>query len=421
MIEPGVWPQLKRTLKNRKLEIQIYTPVHMISVSGMKPEAIKCNLKVAIVGNPYIYSLLFNQDQEFRKIFKIRADFDSVMKVSNTTITDYNIFINRLIRKEKLFPLTSKAITSIVEYGARLAGSKDKLSTQFNHIADILREADYWTGKSKKKKISEEFVDKAIESREKRSGIVEEKIQEMIEDGTIMIDTTGAKIGQVNGLSVYNMGDYTFGKPARITANVSLGDRGIINIEREAQLSGKIHNKGVLIITGFLRSLFAQDKPLAINASLCFEQSYSGVEGDSASSTEIYALLSALSAIPLKQSIAVTGSVNQKGKIQAIGGVNEKVEGFYKVCKALELKGEQGVMIPRQNVKDLMLKNEVIKAVKEGKFHIYAVDTIQAGMEILTGIKAGGFSAGKFEPDTLFYRVNEKLQYYADQWKKYHR
>jgi ATP-dependent Lon protease len=420
LIEPGVWQTLKRTLKNRKLEIQIYAPVYMISISGMKPEPIDCDVKVAIIGDPYIYHLLYNQDQEFKKIFKLRADFDSVMDISQQSIADYINFIARIVESEELLTLNMEATGAVIEYGVRLAGKQSKLSTQFNHVADILREANYWARKEGKRKITGDYIKKAIESKDDRSGLIEEKIQEMIEEGTIMIDTEGETIGQVNGLSVYDMGDYSFGKPSRITANVSLGDSGIINIEREAQLSGRIHNKGVLILSGFLNYLFAQNKPLSINASLCFEQSYSGVEGDSASSTEIYALLSSLSGQPLKQNIAVTGSVNQKGEIQPIGGVNQKIEGFYKVCQAKGLTGTQGVMIPHQNVSDLMLHQDVVDAVKNGTFVIYPVETIDQGIEILTGLPAGEpMEDGKFESGSVYDLVDKKLQFYADQWKKY--
>ncbi|MFC2141097.1 Lon protease family protein [Acidobacteriota bacterium] len=420
LIEPGVWPAFKRTLKNRKVEIQIYAPVYMVSISAMKPEPIECDVKVAIVGDPYIYQLLYYQDPDFKKIFKLRADFDSVMDIKQETIMDYANFVKRIASAEKLRPFNSKAVASMVEYGVRLAGKQTKLSTQFNQVADVLREANYWTCKDNKKTVTAKYIQKAIDEKNQRSAMVEEKLQEMIDEGTIMIDTKGSVKGQVNGLAVYDMGDYAFGKPSRITANVSVGDSGIINIEREAQLSGPFHNKGVLILSGYLRARYAQDKPLAMSASLCFEQSYSGVDGDSASSTEIYALLSALSGLPLRQDTAVTGSVNQKGEIQPIGGVNHKIEGFFEVCRAAGLTGTQGVMIPHQNVVDLMLKKEVIEAVKKGKFRIYPVKTIDEGIEILTGVPAGTRKKdGTYPEGTVNHLVDQKLQEYAEKWRQY--
>lgn len=420
LIEPGVWPAFKRTLKNRKVEIQIYAPVYMVSISAMKPEPIECDVKVAIVGDPYLYQLLYHQDPDFKKIFKLRADFDSVMDIKHETIMDYANFVKRIASAEKLQSFNSKAVAAMVEYGVRLAGKQTKLSTQFNQVADILREANYWARKDSKKTVTEKYIQKAIDEKNKRSALVEEKIQEMIDEGSIMIDTKGSVKGQVNGLAVYEMGDYSFGKPSRITANVSVGDSGIINIEREAQMSGPLHNKGVLILSGYLRASYAQDKPLVMSASLCFEQSYSGVDGDSASSTEIYALLSALSGLPLRQDTAVTGSVNQKGEIQPIGGVNQKIEGFFEVCRAAGFTGTQGVMIPHQNVVDLMLKAEVIEVVKKGKFRIYPVKTIDEGIEILTGMPAGVRKKdGTYPKGTVNHLVDQKLQEYAEKWKQY--
>jgi ATP-dependent Lon protease len=420
LIEPGVWPAFKRALRNRKVEIQVYAPVYMISISGMKPEPIDIDVKVAMVGDPYLYHLLYTKDEDFKKIFKLRADFDSVMKIDRDSLMDYTNFVERIVASEQLNDLNKKAVAAVMEYGARLAGKQDEMSTQFNKIADVLREANYWALKENKSKVSEKHVKRAIAEKIDRSRLIEEKIQEMIDEGSIMIDTKGSEIGQVNGLSVYDMGDYAFGKPSRITAVASVGESGIINIEREAELSGRIHNKGVLIISGYLRQKFAQNKPLTVSASLCFEQSYSGVEGDSASSTEIYALLSSLSDLPLRQDIAVTGSVNQKGEIQPIGGVNQKIEGFFKVCQSKGLTGSQGVIIPRQNERDLMLDIEVIDAVKQGQFSIYTVETIDQGIEILTGISAGNQNDdGSYEPDTVYDRVDKKLEKFVRTWKAY--
>ncbi len=420
LTEPGVWTAFKRTLKNRQVEIQIYAPVFMVSISAMKPKPIGCDVKVAIVGSPELYQLLYYQDPDFKKIFKLRADFDSVMDIETDSIMDYANFTRRIVSWEKLLPFNSKAVAAVIEHGVRMAGRQGKLSTQFNQVADLLREADYWARKDKRRVVSDKYIRKAIDEKNDRSALVEERMREMIEEGTILIDARGSAVGQVNGLSVYDMGDYAFGKPARITANVSVGDAGIINIEREAHMSGRLHNKGVLILAGYLRAKFAQNKPLAMAASLCFEQSYGGVDGDSASSTEIYALLSALSGLPLKQDIAVTGSVNQKGEIQPIGGVNEKIEGFFDVCRIHGLTGTQGVMIPHQNMVDLMLKEEVVKAVKRGKFRIYPVKNIEQGIEILTNVPAGKMKKNKAYPGgTVFQLVDARLSEFAETWKNF--
>ncbi|MFC2156181.1 Lon-insertion domain-containing protein, partial [Acidobacteriota bacterium] len=340
--------------------------------------------------------------------------------VNKETIMDYANFIKRVVDDEELLALDDAGVAAVVEYGVRMAGKQKKLSTQFNQVADILREANYWTRKSRQKTITAKYIRKAIKEKEDRSALIEEKIREMIAEGSIMIDTIGSEIGQVNGLAVYDMGDYAFGKPSRITANVALGDSGIINIEREAQMSGPLHNKGVLILSGYLRQKYAQDKPLAISASLCFEQSYAGVDGDSASSTEIYALLSALSGLPLRQDIAITGSINQKGEIQPIGGVNRKIEGFFDVCKVKKLTGTQGVMIPHQNAPDLMLNDEVVETARKRKFRVFPVETIDQGIEILTGVEAGTRQKnGTYPAGTVNYLVDKKLQEFADKWKHF--
>jgi ATP-dependent Lon protease len=411
LMEPWVWPALKRTLKNQVIEIQTYDPFYVFSTSALKPEAIECNVKVIMIGEAYLYQLLYGLDDDFKKIFKVKADFDSVMKKDSEKIQQYSAFVRKICDEGKLKPFDRTGVAAVVEYGVRLAGRQKKLSARFHLIADLLREANYWAGKEGSDVVKEEHVDKAIEKKIYRVNLIEEKIQEMIDEGTIMIDSDGRVAGQVNGLSVYSLGDHSFGKPSRITAKTSMGKAGIINIEREAEMSGPIHNKGVYILAGYLRGKYAQDKPITMSASLCFEQSYGGVEGDSASSTEIYALLSSLSGLPLRQDIAVTGSVNQKGEIQPIGGVNEKVEGFFDVCKAKELTGKQGVMIPHLNIDDLMLRKEVVAAVKEGKFHIYPVNTIDLGIEILTGMEAGEpLDGGGFKEGTVNDRVDKKLR-----------
>lgn len=411
LMEPWVWPALKRTLKNQVIEIQTYDPFYFFSTSALKPEPIECNTKVIMIGDTQVYYLLYNLDDDFKKIFKVKADFDSVMNKDGEKILQYASFIKKICDEDKLRPFDKTGIAAVIEYGVRITGRQKKLSTRFHLIADLLREANYWAEKDGSDQVTEKHVEMAIEKKIYRVNLIEEKVQEMIEDGTILIDADGMVVGQVNGLSVYNLGDYMFGKPSRITAKTSLGKAGIINIEREAEMSGPIHNKGVYILAGYLRGKYAQDKPITMSASLCFEQSYSGVEGDSASSTEIYALLSSLSGLPLRQDIAVTGSVNQKGEIQPIGGVNEKIEGFFDVCKAKGLTGRQGVMIPHLNVDDLMLRKDVVEAVKQGKFHIYPVKTIDQGIEILTGVEAGErMEDGRFKEGSVNDLVDKKLR-----------
>jgi len=411
LVEPWVWPALKRTLKNQIIEIQTFDPFYFFSTSALKPEPIQCNTKVIMIGDAQIYYILYNLDDDFKKIFKIKADFDSVMNKDAEKVQQYASFVRKICDEEKLRPFDRTGVAAVVEYGVRMAGRQKKLSTRFHLIADLLREANYWAMKEGSEVVSERHVDQAIEKKIYRVNMIEEKIQEMIEEGTLLIDSDGMVVGQVNGLSVYSLGDYSFGRPSRITAKTSMGKSGIINIEREVEMSGPIHNKGVYILAGYLRDRYAQDKPITMSASICFEQSYSGVEGDSASSTELYALLSSLSNLPLRQDIAVTGSVNQKGEIQPIGGVNEKIEGFFDVCRAKGLTGKQGVMIPHLNVGDLMLRKDVVNAVKEGKFHIYPVKTIDQGIEILTGVEAGERSdeAG-FKEGTVNYMVDQKLR-----------
>jgi lon-related putative ATP-dependent protease len=420
LIEPGVWQDLKRTLRNGLIDIQTYEPLFGFSAASLKPEPIEIHVKVIMIGETEIYNLLYFRDDDFKKIFKIRADFDFEMPKTKGTVAQYMRFVKMICDDENLLPFSTSALAQIIEFGVRLAGRQQKISTRFNIIADVAREASYWARKQKAEIVLHHHVEQALDERIYRVKLIEEKIQEMIQNGTIMIDTEGEQVGQVNGLSVYDIGEHEFGKPSRITARTSLGRNGIINIEREAELSGPTHNKGVAILSGYFRSTFAQNKPLVMDASITFEQSYGGVDGDSASSTEIYAILSSLSEIPIRQDIAVTGSVNQKGEVQPIGGVNLKIEGFYDVCRARGLTGNQGVIIPIQNVNDLMLREEVYEAVKEKKFSIYAVKSIDEGIEILTGQKAGKKkSDDTFESGTINALVDEKLQRYADDWKKF--
>ncbi len=420
LLEPGVWPSLKRTLLNQKIEPETYDPFPMFSTSALKPEPIECNVKVIMIGDPFIYQLLYFRDQDFEKIFKVKADFDTVTENNAQNLYQYACFIKQLCERENLQPFDYSGISGVIEYAVRLAGRQNKISTHFNNLVDLLREANYWAKRENQNTIRKRHVSQAIKERIERLNLIEEKIQEMIEQGTLMIDTEGAVIGQVNGLSVYDLGEYSFGKPTRITARTSMGRAGIINIEREADLSGKTHNKGMLILSGYLRSKYAQDKPLTISVSICFEQSYSGVDGDSASSTEAYALISSIANLPLRQDIAVTGSINQKGEIQAIGGVNQKIEGFYSVCKAKGLTGTQGVIIPETNIPDLMLREDIVEAIKEKKFHLYSVKTIDQGIEILTGRKAGKkLENGKFEKNSVNNLVNQKLLEFAIKLKEF--
>jgi ATP-dependent Lon protease len=364
--------------------------------------------------------LLYEYDEDFQKIFKIKADFDFEMDLNDEAIIQYAKFIRKICRDENLRPFEKEAIGKVVEFAVRQAGRRDKITTRFSTIADLIREADYWARVDGSNQVKPSHVQKAIQESFERRKMIEDKIKEMISKGVILVDVTGERVGQVNGLTIYEIGDYRFGRPVRITASVSMGRAGIINIERESNLSGRIHDKGVLILAGYLREKYAQDKPLTLSASICFEQSYSGIDGDSASSTELYALISALSGLPIKQGIAVTGSVNQKGDIQPIGGVNEKIEGFFDVCKAKGLTGEQGVIIPKKNVDDLMLRDDVVEAVKKGLFHIYPVETIDEGIEILTGVKAGKrLKDGKFEPGTVNYLVDKRLREISKGLKKF--
>jgi ATP-dependent Lon protease len=418
--EPEVWQDLKRTLRTGFIDIQANEPFFGFSSSSLKPEPIEINVKVIMIGDTSLYNLLYFRDDDFKKIFKIRADFDFEMPKTKSGISQYLRFIKMLCDDEHLLPFDAAALAQIIEYGVRLAGRRQKISTRFNIIADIVREAEYWARKAKRKTVTDVHVEKALDERVYRIKLVEEKIQEMIDNRSILIDTSGSVVGQVNGLSIFNNGEHEFGIPSRITARTSLGRSGVINIEREAELSGPTHNKGMAILAGFFRSKFAQGRPLVVDASVTFEQSYGGVDGDSASSTEIYAILSSLSDIPIRQDIAVTGSVNQKGEIQPIGGVNLKIEGFYDVCKARKLTGTQGVIIPHQNVDDLMLREEICRAVQKKKFYIYAIKTIDEGIEILTGVKAGKLRRdGTFEPNSFHALVDQKLEKYATLWKKF--
>jgi len=420
IIEPGVWTTLKRSLRYQQLEIQNYPPLLLISTTRLKPQPIPCQVKVVMIGDAPLYDLLYYLDEDFKKIFKVKAEFDSEMLKTDKAIIDYARFIRKIVDEDKLLPFDREGIAAVIEYGVRLAGRQKKMSTRFHILADVIREADFWARKEGSHFVTRHHVDKAIEERFERISLIEDKIQEMIEDGLLLIDTQGEVIGQVNGLAVYQLGEFAFGKPTRITARTAVGRGGVINIEREAALGGAVYNKGVLILSGYLMGKYAQDKPFSLTATVTFEQSYTGVDGDSASSTEVYAILSSLAKLPLRQDIAVTGSLNQKGEIQPIGGVNEKIEGFFDVCRAKGLTGTQGVIIPHQNVQNLMLRRDVIEAVEKGLFHIYPIKTIDEGIEILTGVEAGQMREdGTFEEGTVNYLVDRELRRLAESWRAF--
>lgn len=415
------WHALKRDLINEEIIIEEAAErLGFMATKGLRPEPIPMNLKVVLVGKRIFYHLLYNLDTDFRELFKVKADFDVVMDRNEDQIRKYALFICSLCEKEGLKHLKASAVARIVGYASRLVEDQKKLTTKFAEVADIIREADYYAVQDDAEYVTGAHVKKAIDEKIYRSNMIQEKIEEMIERGLILIDTEGEEVSQVTGLSVISLGDFSFGRPSRLTASVGLGKEGVIDIEREAKLGGRIHTKGVMILTGYLNDKFAQDKPLSLNARLVFEQSYQGVEGDSASSTELYALLSNLSGLPVNQNISVTGSINQKGEVQAIGGVNEKIEGFFEVCKIMGLNGKQGVIIPESNVQNLMLKEEIVKAAEEGNFHIYPVKTVDEGIEILTGVPAGKRKKdGTFEEGTVNYKVNKRLQEMAKGLRKF--
>jgi len=417
------WEGLKRTLRDGKLVIEeISERLGFLATKSLRPEPIPLDIKVVVIGEPMFYYLLLRMDLEFRELFKVKADFDTRMDKTETSLQDYAAVICRMCKEEDLKHLKSDALAKIIEHSSRLAGDRDKLSTLFADIADIVREANFWAGEDGESLVEAKHVEKAVEQKVYRSNLIQQRINEMIDKGMIMIDTEGEKIGQINGLAVIDLGDFAFGKPTRITTSVGVGREGLIDIEREAKLGGPLHTKGVMILNGYVTEKYVQDVPLSLSARLVFEQSYEEVEGDSASSTELYAILSRLSSMPVKQSIAVTGSVNQKGEVQAIGGLNEKIEGFFEVCRAKGLNGKQGVLIPASNVRNLMLKEEMVEAVRAGNFHIYSVNTIDEGIEVLTGLKAGQrLEDGSFEPGSINDRVQKRLATLAEKLRDFTR
>ncbi|MDD2367576.1 MAG: AAA family ATPase [Desulfuromonadaceae bacterium] len=420
LTNPFVWDSLKRCIRNHEIRIEdVLEQYRFMTMVSLKPEPVQMRAKIILIGTPWIYYLLFHLDPDYRKFFKVKAEFDSRVSRTAEIMHDYALFVASHCREEGLLPFHKSGVAALLEHTARMADDQTKLSSQFMEIADLIREISYWAKQKGCSVINGDDVRVAVEESQYRVNRIEERMQELYDDGIIMIDTTDSVVGQINGLSVISLGDHTFGRPTRITAAVYAGQDGMVNIEREVKLSGPIHDKGVMILTGYLGGTFALERPLSLSASICFEQSYDGIEGDSASSTELYALLSALSGVAIKQGIAVTGSVNQRGMVQPIGGVNQKVEGFFAVCRAQGLNGEQGVMIPKANERHLMLHQDVIDAVNAGLFHIWSVSTIAQGIEILTNKSAGERSAqGDFPEGSIYQLVDARLQEMANRMKE---
>ena len=412
LTSPLSWEAVKRTLRSEEISIEnIGEQYSSLPSATLRPQPVPFNAKIIIVGSADVMRRLQVYDEDFRRYFKVTADFDTVMDRTPENMAKYAAFVAARCRGNGMKPFHRTGVARIIDYSSRLVEHQEKLTTRFMDVADIITEANYWAGTDNGSVVLGEHVQKALDQKEYRVGLVEDRLQELIEDQTIHISTEGEDLGQVNGLAVLSTGSHVFGKPSRITARVSLGRGQVVNVERETKLSGRLHDKGFMILTGYLQGKYGYDKPLSLSASIGFEQTYSEVDGDSASSTELYALLSALSGLPIKQGVAVTGSVNQAGDVQAIGGATVKVEGFFDVCKAKGLSGDQGVIIPRDNLKNLMLKDEVVEAVRAGRFHIYAVSTIDEGIEVLTGVAAGDrHEDGTYLEDTVHYRVEERLK-----------
>ena len=414
LMNPPVWESLKRTLQDSMLRIEDMPGQTYHGMPSLKPAPIPLKVKVILVGGYEPFRVLQNADLKFNKIFKVRADFDYEAELTEENGYNYARFIARVCKREKLLSFTPDGVCAVIEYGKRMVADQRKLSLRFGQVLGVLKEADYWATKDNAVSVSQEYVVKAVSQHRFRNNLYEEKVWERFDDKLVLIDVKGKVTGQVNALAVYNMGEIAFGRPTRITAESYMGKPGIVNVEHESDLSGQTHDKGVMIVSGYLGRIFAQNYPLSVSISITFEQSYAGVDGDSASSTELYAVLSSLSGIPIRQEIAVTGSVNQKGEIQAIGGVNEKIEGFYDICAKKGLTENQGVMIPSSNVKNLVLRKDVVQAIEKKIFHLYRVRTIEEGIEVLTGVKAGYADSDYCYPEnTIFGKVQEKL-------KKYH-
>jgi lon-related putative ATP-dependent protease len=416
LTQPYAREGLKRALQSEQIRVE--SPGQMmslISTVSLEPEPIPLNVKVALIGDPLLYYQLNALDPDFSELFRVAADFDEVMEWNAENQKLYARLIGNLIRKDQLRPFDRCAVARVLEHSSRMVEDAERLTTQMREIANLLRESDHWAGEAGKEVVGLDEVQKAIDAQVYRSDRLKERIQENILRETILIDTEGEAVGQVNGLSVLQLGDFSFGRPSRITASVRMGGGEVVDIEREVELGGPIHSKGVLILSSFLGGRYAHEHPLSLSASIVFEQSYGEVDGDSASSAELYALLSAIANVPIKQSLAVTGSVNQRGQVQAIGGVNEKIEGFFDICKARGLSGDQGVLIPTSNVKHLMLRQDVVDAVREGKFHVYPIETIDQGIEVLTGIPAGEpDESGAYAEDSINGLVQTQLSEYAE-------
>ena len=415
LIAPYAWEALKRALRSGEISIESPTDqLGMVQTVTLQPQRIPLKVKVVLFGDPMLYYLLSSQDPDFPQLFKVAADFDDTMDRSSETSESYARLVASIVQGHDLRPVDAKGVARLVDEGARLAHDAEKLTLRIESLSDILREANYWAGQAKHAVIGEADVSKAIEEQIRRSDRLREKMQEQIERDIVLVSTEGKSVGQINGLSVMALGSFAFGRPSRITARVRTGSGRVVDIEREVALGGPLHSKGVMILRGFLEGRYVDEVPMALSASLVFEQSYGGVDGDSASSAELYALLSALSEVPIKQSFAVTGSVNQHGQVQAIGGVNEKIEGFYDICKERGLTGDQGVLIPESNVVHLMLRPDVVEAVKQGKFTIYSIETIDQGIEVLTGVPAGERQEdGEFPEGSINRLVEERLMGFA--------
>jgi lon-related putative ATP-dependent protease len=414
---PFAWDALKRALSNREVRIEVPGQENrLVPIEVVRPQPIPLDVKVILVGSSGLYHTLYAYDDGFRKQFKLKAEFDLTMEATARAIQGYAGFVSSVCRREGLKHFSVDAVARVIEHSHRLADDQTKLSARFNEVMDIIFEADAWASAEGCDLVESAHVRRAIQEKAARSALPEIGLREMIRRGIILVDVEGTVCGQVNGLTVMNVGDHSFGSPSRITARVYLGQKGILHIEREIAMSGQIHDKGLLTLSAFLGDRFAQNRPLALNASIAFEQTYVPVDGDSASSTELYALLSALAELPIDQGIAVTGSVNQRGQVQPIGGVNEKIEGFFRVCQLLGLDGRQGVMIPRRNVPNLMLSNDVVEAVEKGQFHVWAVNTVEEGIEVLTGVSAGERGPdGRYPPTSVFGRVDARLEKLAHQ------
>ena len=405
------WDSLKRALNNNEIIIEDANERYgFLSAKSLKPDPIPLNVQIILIGSPRWYYLLYDFDEDFKELFKVKAEFDTSMDYSVQNIKDFATVIHKIERENDFLPLTDKAMASVVEQASRMAQDQHKISIKFGEISNILHEAHHYAQLDSQDEISSEQILKAVDTKYYRSNLIQEKINEMIRRKKLMIELTKSKIGQINGISIIDLGDIAFGRPNKITASVASGKVGLVDIEREAKLAGPIHTKGVLILMGYLAEKYAQNRPISLFASLVFEQSYSEIEGDSASSAELYAILSSLSQLPIKQGIAVTGAINQKGELQAVGAINEKIEGFFEVCSQSGLSGEQGVIIPKSNIENLMLKPNIVQTIKEGKFQIWAIETIDEGIEILTGRPAGKLlKNGSYTKNSVHYLVDQRI------------